>query len=120
MTDQPAASYRDLILWQRAVQLCVAVYKCTARFPRDEIYGLTTQLRRSSLSIPGSIAEGYGRLSREQYKHFLGVAQGFNFQLQTQLVVARELAIGEPAEIEQIEGFSVEVGKMVSTMLKRL
>lgn len=120
MNDQPAASYRDLIIWQRSVQLCVAVYKCTARFPRDEIYGLTTQLRRSSLSIPGSIAEGYGRLSREQYKHFLGVAQGFNYQLQTQLVIARELKIGESADLETIEGLSLEIGKMLGAMSKKL
>ncbi len=120
MADQPAESYRDLIVWQRAVELCVALYRFTARFPRDEIYGLTTQLRRSSVSIPGSIAEGYGRISREQYRHFLGVTQGFNLQLQTQLVIARQLGFGEVAEIERIEGLSFEVGKMLTVMLKKL
>lgn len=120
MAEKPLQSYRELILWQRAIQACVAVYRFTSSFPREEIYGLTSQLRRASVSVPSNIAEGYGRLSKEQFRHFLGIAKGSNLELQTQLVIARELGMGNAIEAERIEGLSFEVRKMLTTMIRRL
>jgi four helix bundle protein len=93
MDGAPKKSYRDLIVWQRAIETCLTVYKVTQTFPREELYGLGNQMRRSGVSVPSNIAEGYGRLSRDQYKHFLGIAQASNFELQTQLLIAKELRI---------------------------
>jgi four helix bundle protein len=120
MRRQPVQSHRELIIWQRAIQLCVAVYEVTRSFPRDEIYGLTNQLRRASVSIPSNIAEGYGRLSREQYRHFLGIAQGSNLELQTQLVIAKELGYAAESAVGKVEAVSYEVGKMLTALLKKL
>jgi four helix bundle protein len=115
-----AASYRDLLVWQRAIETSVAIYQLTTDFPREEIYGLTSQLRRAGVSVPSNIAEGYGRLSREQYLHFLGIAKGSNLELQTQLVIARELRFGSATEIDRVEQLSFEVGKMPTAMPKKL
>lgn len=108
------------MIWQRAIQVCVAVYRLTKNFPRKEIYGLSNQLRRAGVSVPSNIAEGYGRLTRDQYRHFLGIARGSNLELQTQLVIARELCLGDAEEIDRTESLSFEVGKMLTTMLKGL
>lgn len=84
------------------------------------MYGLTNQIRRASVSVPSNIAEGYGRLSREQYRHFLGIANGSNLELQTQLSIARELKYGDVQEVERIESMSLEVGKMLKAMLTKM
>ena len=102
------------------MQTCIAVYRFTASFPREELYGLSNQIRRASVSVPSNIAEGYGRLSREQYRHFLGIANGSNLELQTQLEIARELRFGDLMEADRIESMSLEVGKMLTAMLRKL
>jgi four helix bundle protein len=76
-------SFRDLQVWQRAIQLTVAVYRMTQDFPREELYGLTSQIRRSAVSVASNIAEGQGRLSRGEFRQFLGIARGSNFEVQT-------------------------------------
>jgi four helix bundle protein len=88
--------------------------------PRDELYGLTSQLHRAAVSIPSNIAEGYGRISRREYRYFLAVARGSNMEAQTQLVIARTLGFGLPGEIAQTEALSEETGRMLSAMLRRL
>src|ERR1700692_2108183 len=79
-------SFRDLLVWQRAVQMSVAIYCLTDRFPKQEIFGLTGQLRRAGVSVASNIAEGYGRMSSGEYKQFLGMARGSVLEVQTQLV----------------------------------
>jgi four helix bundle protein len=69
-------SYPDLVVWQRAVQMSVAIYRLTAIFPKQEMFGLTSQLRRAGVSVASNIAEGYGRMSTGEYKQFLGMARG--------------------------------------------
>ncbi|MBB6142186.1 four helix bundle protein [Silvibacterium bohemicum] len=113
-------SYRELHVWQRSVELSVALYRLTANFPREEIYGLTNQLRRASVSIASNIAEGYGRGSRGEYKQFLAMARGSNFEVQTQLVIVRELQYTGVESIDKVEGLSIEVGKMLTVILKKL
>jgi len=112
-----AHSFRDLTVWQRAMQLTVSIYRLTREFPREEIYGLTSQIRRSAVSVPSNIAEGHGRLNTGEYRQFLGIARGSNFELQTQLEIARELEIGNRTLLNEAEGLSHEVGKMLYAIL---
>jgi four helix bundle protein len=106
-------SHRDLIVWQRSIEMTVAVYEVTAEFPREEIYGLASQLRRAGVSVASNIAEGYGRGSAGEYNQFLGIARGSNLELQTQLVIAKRLRLGDPVKIDQTEVLSCEVSKML-------
>jgi len=89
-------------------------------FPREEIYGLTSQIRRSAVSLPGNIAEGQGRLTTGEPKQFLGIARGSNFELQTQLEIARALEFGNAKLIDEAEGLSHEVGKMIHGLLESM
>ena len=113
-------SFRDLLVWQRSIQLTVAIYRLSQSFPHEEIYGLTSQIRRSAVSVPSNIAEGQGRLNTGEFRQFLGVARGSNCELQTQLEIARALGLGDIQQIEVAEGLSSEVGKMINAILKTL
>jgi four helix bundle protein len=110
-------SFRDLKVWQKSIEMAVVIYRLTQEFPRDEIYGLTSQMRRAVVSIPSNIAEGHGRLGRNEYRQFLGVARGSNFELQTQLEIARALGKGDSRLLDEAEGLSHEVGKMIYGIL---
>jgi len=113
-------SFRDLQVWQRSMELTIAIYHLTGGFPREEIFGLTSQLRRSSVSIPSNIAEGQGRSGTREFKQFLGIARGSNCELQTQLAIARALGLGDSKLLDKAESLSHEVGKMIFTLLKML
>jgi four helix bundle protein len=113
-----AHSFRDLTVWQKSMQLTVAIYQLTQDFPREEIYGLTSQIRRAAVSLPSNIAEGYGRLNTAEFRQFLGLARASNFELQTQLEMARSLHFGNPSLIDEAEGLSHEVGKMIYSILQ--
>jgi four helix bundle protein len=113
-------SFRDLTVWQKSIQMAVAVYRLTQDFPREELYGLTSQMRRAAVSIPSNIAEGHGRLGTNEYRQFLGVARGSNFELQTQLEIARALGRGNSRLLDEAEGLSHEVGKMIFGVLEAI
>ena len=113
-------SYRDLHVWQRATQLALAVYRLTSIFPREELFGLTSQLRRAAVSIPSNIAEGYGRRTRGEYKQFIGIARGSNLELQTQLFLSAELGFGDPAGLKRCEQLSGEVERMLNSLISKL
>jgi four helix bundle protein len=113
-------SFRDLVVWQRAIQTSVAIYRLTEGFPKAEMFGLSSQLRRAGVSVASNIAEGYGRMSTGEYKEFLGMARGSNCEVQTQLVIARELGFGDPQRLKMADGLSHEVGKMLGAMLGKL
>lgn len=100
--------------------MAVALYKLTATFPREELYGLSSQLRRAGVSVASNIAEGYGRKSTGEYRHFLGMARGSNMEVQTQLVIAGELGLGESAKLQAAESLSHEVGKMLVAMMNKI
>jgi four helix bundle protein len=117
---QAIASYKDLIVWQRSIQLTVAVYQLTAAFPTDERFGLTSQLRRAAVSIACNIAEGYGRGSKNEYRHFLGMARGSNAELQTQVVIASELGFGHPQQISDTQALSDEIARMLVSLMQKL
>ncbi len=92
----------------------------TQSFPREEVYGLTSQTRRSAVSIPSNIAEGQGRLNTGEFRQFLGVARGSNCELQTQIEIPRALKLGETKLLDEAEKLSHEVGKMLFVMLGAL
>ncbi len=120
LRDESCSSYRDLKVWQRAIELSIALYRFTADFPREELYGLSSQLRRAGVSIASNIAEGWGRSSSGEYKHFIGIARGSNFEVQTQIVIARSVALGSAEKLQTAEDLSVEVGKMLVALMKKL
>jgi four helix bundle protein len=91
--------YQGLLAWQSAMDLCDQIYRITDTFPRREIFGLTSQLRRSAVSVPSNIAEGEGRLSRGERRQFLGNARGSLYEVETQLLVARRAGYAVPNEL---------------------
>lgn len=113
-------SFRDLQVWQRAMQLTTGVYQLTRTFPREETFGLISQLRRSAVSIPSNVAEGHERMSPREFKHFLLIACGSNSELQTQLQLSADLGFGDPKEIGRARGLSEEVENMLFALLGRL
>jgi four helix bundle protein len=115
-----AQDYHDLIVWQKAIELTVCVYKLTQSFPRNELYGLTSQMRRASVSIASNIAEGRGRLNPAEFRQFLGLAQGSLFELRTQLLVATKLGFASGNSSKEADLLSEEVSKMLRTFIERL
>ena len=115
-----AQDYHDLIVWQKAINLTVRVYRLTQSFPKAELYGLTSQMRRAAVSVASNIAEGRGRLNAAEFRQFLGLAQGSLFELRTQLLVAKELRLGSASVIEDADQLSEEVSKMLRTFIERL
>lgn len=114
-----ARSFRDLVVWQRSIQLAALIYRLSSVFPKEEVYGLASQIRRSAVSVPSNIAEGQGRLSTGEFRQFLGIARGSNFELQTQLEIARTLKFGSSELINEAEGLSHEIGKMIHAILDK-
>lgn len=113
-------SFRDVIVWQRSMQLCTAVYELTRGFPREEIYGLTSQMRRSAVSVASNIAEGHGRGTTLQLMQFLRMARGSSFELQTQIQVAKNMRYGVVEQVICCDGFCDEVGRMLNATLRSL
>jgi four helix bundle protein len=113
-------SFRDLSVWQRAVQLTLEIYKLTGAFPDSERFGLTNQLRRAAVSVASNIAEGYGRATKGEYVQFLGHARGPVSEVETQLVIARGLGLGTKQKLDSAEALSSEVGRMLRVMMKSL
>jgi len=113
-------SFRELVVWQRAMQLTVTVYRLTQDFPRMEQYGLTSQMRRSAVSIPSNIAEGQGRLRTGEFRQFLGIARGSVCEVLTQIEIARTLKFGDPRLLDEAESLSEEVRRMLFGMLQSL
>jgi four helix bundle protein len=114
------ASFRELIVWQRAVEMGLAIYKLTASFPNSERFGLTDQLRRAAVSVGSNIAEGYGRTSRGEYVQFLGHARGSIFEVQTQLTIAHGLGYGTEQSLTSADALAGEVGRMLNSMMTKL
>jgi four helix bundle protein len=112
-------SYRDLIAWQKAKVLALDVYVCTRKFPRDEIYGLTSQMRRAAVSVPSNIAEGKGRYSIKELVQFLYRARGSLLELETQLEIAHELTYLNSIEFHRLKGMTEELGRIVNGLVNR-
>ena len=115
-----AQSFRDLKVWQKSVELTVMVYQFTQTFPREEMYGLTSQMRRASVSIASNIAEGSARGTKRDFRQFVKLARGSNCELQTQLVIARELRFGDRSKCDEIEARTHEIGRMLTALSRYL
>lgn len=115
-----AKTYKDLSVWRKSVQLALELYRLTQDFPVDERYGLTSQVRRAGVSIASNIAEGYGRGTRGEYKQFLAHARGSTLEVQTQLIIARELGYCDSARMDKVEALSEEVRKMLYAIIVKL
>jgi four helix bundle protein len=115
-----ANSYRELKVWQNSIDLAEKIYRLTSSFPASEIYGLVSQLRRASVSIPSNIAEGWGRRSRKEYARFILMAAGSNDELQTQLVIAERLAFGDRQLRDEAAALSDQIGRMLQGLHKFL
>ncbi|MGA2373666.1 MAG: four helix bundle protein [Candidatus Korobacteraceae bacterium] len=113
-------SYRDLVAWQRAMDLVTSVYRITASFPREEIYGLTSQLRRAAVSIPSNIAEGQGRRGAAEFRHFLRQANGSLMELETQVLIAERLCYMPPDKASEFLQSAAEVGKILNGLIASL
>ena len=113
-------SYRDLRVWQAGIALAENCYRLTKAFPRDELYGLVAQMRRSAVSIPANIAEGYGRDSTNSYVHFLRVAQGSLKEVETHLILSERLDLAKEEKTSLILNDCEELGKMLRALIRTL
>ena len=113
-------SYRDLVAWQKAMDLVTAIYRATACFPREEIYGLTSQMRRAAVSVPSNIAEGQGRHGRAEFRHFLRQATGSLMELETQTLIAERLCYLSPDTAADILQDAAELGRVLNGLLRSL
>ena len=115
-----ARSYRELLVWQKAKALAVHTYKATANFPKSETYGLTSQIRRASVSVVSNIAEGQGRLTPGEFRHFLGQARGSLLEAETQLAIALDLGFLERSAYDALERESYQVLGLLDRLLNSL
>ena len=108
--------FKELIVWQKSIELATEVYQLTKSFPSDERFGLVSQMNRSGVSIPSNIAEGSGRNSNKEFVHFLGIATGSASELETQLVISKNLNFGDKALIDSM----IDKITSIQNMLHRL
>ena len=113
-------TYRDLQAWQKSMTLVTEIYKILKSFPKDEIYGLTSQMKRCAISIPSNMAEGYGRNSTNEYIHFLRIATGSLFELQTQLEISTNLNYLNKDNFDKLYESSREIERMLSSLIRKL
>ncbi len=113
-------SYRDLIAWQKAMVLVAEIYKASEGFPKHELYGLTSQLRRAAVSIPSSIAEGQGRYFDREFTHFLSNALGSLMEVETQLMIAENLGYLGSDQTKPLLSASAEIGKILNGLSQKM
>lgn len=113
-------NYRDLVAWQKAIQLVADIYRHTRNFPKDELYGLTAQVRRASVSVASNIAEGQGRKSPAEFRHFLHNAAGSLTEVETQITIAAMLGYMRKSEADALLEKSSEVRKILNGLLAYL
>ena len=113
-------TYKDLLIWQKGITLVKTIYTNLESFPKDEIFGLQSQIKRAAVSIPSNIAEGWGRSSTISYIHFLKIARGSLFELETQIIIANELNFISDLKFNEITQIITEESKMLNAFIKSL
>jgi len=113
-------NYKELKVWQKSYELCLKIYKITAKFPNEERYGLTSQIRRSAVSIPSNIAEGYGRKTTLDYIRMLYISYGSVCELETQILLAGDLGFIEKGELGTAKKDIAEIERMLKALIKSL
>lgn len=116
----PAHSYKDLIVWQKSVALAVMIYNLVEQFPKEEIYGLASQMKRSAISIPSNIAEGRYRGTRNDYARFLRISFASGAELETQIEIAKRLPKTNHLHYEKIDALLEEIMKMLNSMTRKI
>jgi four helix bundle protein len=119
-SDKTIRTYKDLIVWQKAMQLVTQAYIITKELPKEEIYGLSSQIRRSCISIPSNIAEGFGRRSKNDYIRFLQISTGSLYELQTQLEICLNLKYLSNKTYDEVYNQSREIERMLSSLIRKL
>jgi four helix bundle protein len=119
MLEMKTRTYKDLIVYQKAYDLALSIYKATKKFPDNEKYGLTSQMRRCSLSIPSNIAEGYRR-GQKEYIYFLKIAFGSCAEFETQLSISKDVGYMETSEFQNLYSLQEEVSKLLGTMIRKM
>jgi four helix bundle protein len=118
--DRTNRGFKDLFAWQRAMQMVRAVYELTAQFPTAERFGLSGQMRRAAISVPSNIAEGYGRVTTGEFIQFLGHARGSSAEVETQLMIARDLHFSSDETIDDAERLCFEVSRLLTGLMRSL
>lgn len=113
-------SYRDLKVWQESMDLTVSIYAIASQFPREELYGLVSQMRRSAVSIPSNIAEGHRRGSRKEYRYFLSIAFGSGAELETQIELVKRINWGKSLDFATIDASLNQVMRMLNVLIRKL
>ena len=113
-------SYKELIVWQKSIDLVEKIFKITDAFPKSELYGLTSQMRRAAVAIPSNIAEGAGRQHTKEFIQFLAIAEGSATELETQLIIAERLTFLNKTTHEEIAALQLEIFKMLRVLIKKL
>lgn len=113
-------SFKDLVVWQKSIDLTLEVYKLVSQFPKEEVFGLSAQIKRAAVSIPSNIAEGRFRSTRKDFSHFLKIAYGSGAELETQLYIAKKLSFGVKLDYNKVESLLSEVMKMLNVMDQKL
>jgi four helix bundle protein len=113
-------TYRDLLVWQKGIDLCELIYRASTDFPRHELYGLTSQIRLAAVSVPSNIAEGAGRITKGEFIQSIGHARGSLLEIETQLIVARRLGYLESNRTEALLETANEVGKLANGLFRSL
>lgn len=109
-------SYKDLIVWQKSIELVEQVFLLTEKFPKPELFGITSQMRHASVSIPSLIAEGFGRKSIRYNHQFFSMSFGSALELETQTIISKKLKLTPPEDFDRVEGLLLEVCKMLNKM----
>jgi four helix bundle protein len=115
-----AQAFQDLTVWQRAMELSECIYCLTKSFPKEEMYGLTSQLKRAGISVASNIAEGRGRSTTGEFKQFLSIAHGSTYEIHTQLLLAKRLKIGDDEMLQKAEALCIETSKMLGAFIASL
>jgi four helix bundle protein len=116
----PVVDHRQLVVWQKGIHLALTTYRLSKRFPRDEMFGLRSQIRRAAVSIPANIAEGNGRAHRREYANHVSIARGSLREVETLAEIARALDYVEKEELAEFRELLDHVGRMLTRLLKRL
>ncbi len=117
---EKVSSYKDLLVWQRSMDLVERIYRITSKFPPNEQWGLTSQMRRAAVSVPSNIAEGYGRQATGEYRHHLSIGRGSLLELETQILLCRRLKYLETPDADPLLAEIEELSRMLATLISKL
>ena len=113
-------NYKELKVWQKAYQLCIKIYKITKGFPKEERYGLPSQMRRAAVSVPSNIAEGYGRKTTQEYMQALYIAYGSNCELETQILLSGDLGYIKSDDLKNLQRDMGDIERMLKALITSL